>query len=349
MRAGTRMNYKLSPKRWAKLILLVCCTCIFALLAADIRGDYITAGIDAGVYRWMQSFRSGFATGFFKVMTNMVHPVVMLVISISMIHVVRQTKYLLALFGNLALTVFLNLAIKGSFMRVRPPEAMRLVTESGYSFPSGHAMLAASFYGFLLFMLLQTEITAWQKVGGAIGCIGIILLIGMSRIYLGVHYTTDVIGGFLVSTIYLILYTRLLKWYFEAEIPKRETVWFLTNQRLFHSMKHALDGIRAGLVNEPNMMIHFCAAVVVIVFGLTIKLTILEWSICLILCGLVIALELMNTAVEAVVDLVTKDFDKQAKLAKDTAAGAVLVAAIVAAVVGGLIFVPKIILLFQGG
>ncbi|MDO4554105.1 MAG: diacylglycerol kinase family protein [Lachnospiraceae bacterium] len=114
-------------------------------------------------------------------------------------------------------------------------------------------------------------------------------------------------------------------------------------------MKHALDGIRAGLVNEPNMMIHFCAAVVVIVFGLTIKLTILEWSICLILCGLVIALELMNTAVEAVVDLVTKDFDKQAKLAKDTAAGAVLVAAIVAAVVGGLIFVPKIILLFQGG
>lgn len=223
-----------------------------------------------------------------------------------------------------------------------------MVVETGYSFPSGHAMLAASFYGFLIFMLLQTKITPRQKAEGMAVCFLVILLVGCSRIYLGVHYATDVIGGFLASTIYLILYTRLLKWYFEAEIPKRKTVWFLTNQRLLLSVKHAFDGIVDGIQNEPNMVIHYCAVVLVIVFGITLRLSRIEWSICLILCGLVIALELVNTAVEAVVDLVTKEYDEQARLAKDTAAGAVLVAAIVAAVVGGLIFVPKMILLFTG-
>ena len=58
---------------------------------------------------------------------------------------------------QLVLTVLLNLAIKGSFMRVRPPEELRLVMETGYSFPSGHAMVAASFYGFLIFMLFQAS------------------------------------------------------------------------------------------------------------------------------------------------------------------------------------------------
>ena len=341
-------NFYVSLGSAGKIAVLFICMVLFALLAMDIRGNYVTAVWDTKAYELIHHLSSGFATGFFKVMTNMVHPVVMLVISIAMIHVVQQRKYLVALFGNLGLTVFLNLAIKGSFMRVRPPEELRMVVETGYSFPSGHAMLAASFYGFLIFMLLQTKITPRQKAEGMAVCFLVILLVGCSRIYLGVHYATDVIGGFLASTIYLILYTRLLKWYFEAEIPKRKTVWFLTNQRLLLSVKHAFDGIVDGIQNEPNMVIHYCAVVLVIVFGITLRLSRIEWSICLILCGLVIALELVNTAVEAVVDLVTKEYDEQARLAKDTAAGAVLVAAIVAAVVGGLIFVPKMILLFTG-
>ena len=113
------------------------------------------------------------------------------------------------------------------------------------------------------------------------------------------------------------------------------------------SMKHAVDGIVAGLQNEPNMLIHYFAVIFVIVLGITLRLSVTEWSICVILCGLVIALELMNTAVEAVVDLVTDEFEEQAKLAKDTAAGAVLVAAIVAVIVGSVIFLPKILVLFQ--
>ena len=76
--------------------------------------------------------------------------------------------------------------------------------------------------------------------------------------------------------------------------------------------------------------------------GAVLGITPIEWCICLTLFGLVIALELVNTAIESVVDLVTTERKPLAKAAKDTAAGAVLVAAIMAAIVGLIIFVPRI-------
>ena len=72
-----------------------------------------------------------------------------------------------------------------------------------------------------------------------------------------------------------------------------------------------------------------------------LKLSVTEWCICLTLFGLVMALELVNTSIEAVVDLVTEERKPLAKIAKDTAAGAVLIAAIMAAIIGCIIFVPK--------
>ena len=91
------------------------------------------------------------------------------------------------------------------------------------------------------------------------------------------------------------------------------------------------------------MKIHFAASVLVIIAGIVLKLSATEWCICLTLFGLVMALELVNTAVEAVVDLVTEERKPLAKIAKDTAAGAVLLAAIMAAVIGCIIFVPKVL------
>lgn len=89
------------------------------------------------------------------------------------------------------------------------------------------------------------------------------------------------------------------------------------------------------------MKIHVAVTLLVIIAGFVLGLSITEWCICLGLFGLVMALELVNTAVEAVVDLVTAKCHPLAKIAKDTAAGAVLIAAIMAAVIGLLIFVPK--------
>ena len=81
----------------------------------------------------------------------------------------------------------------------------------------------------------------------------------------------------------------------------------------------------------------------VIVAGVTLKINTTEWSVVLILCGLVISLELINTAIENAVDLVTKEYNETAKNAKDIAAGAVLFSAIIAAIIGFIIFLPKII------
>ena len=110
---------------------------------------------------------------------------------------------------------------------------------------------------------------------------------------------------------------------------------------LYRSFGYAFEGIFTCIRNERNMKIHVAVTLFVIIAGFVLGLSITEWCICLGLFGLVMALELVNTAVEAVVDLVTAKRHPLAKIAKDTAAGAVLIAAIMAAVIGLLIFVPK--------
>ena len=112
---------------------------------------------------------------------------------------------------------------------------------------------------------------------------------------------------------------------------------------LYKSFGYAFEGIFTGIRGERNMKIHCFAAVCVIVAGVLFHISVTEWCICLVLFGLILSLELVNTAIEAVVDLVTEDKKPLAKLAKDTAAGAVLIAAVMAAVAGLLIFVPKLV------
>ena len=112
---------------------------------------------------------------------------------------------------------------------------------------------------------------------------------------------------------------------------------------LYKSFGYAFEGIFAGIRGERNMKIHCFAAVCVIVAGGLFHISVTEWCICLVLFGLILSLELVNTAIEAVVDFVTEDKKPLAKLAKDTAAGAVLIAAVMAAMAGLLIFVPKLV------
>lgn len=112
---------------------------------------------------------------------------------------------------------------------------------------------------------------------------------------------------------------------------------------LYKSFGYAFAGIFAVVTKERNMKIHCVAMVCVVIAGFVFHITPVEWCICLTLFGLVMALEMVNTAVEAVVDLVTKERRPLAKLAKDAAAGAVLIASIMAAIAGMIIFIPKLL------
>ena len=110
---------------------------------------------------------------------------------------------------------------------------------------------------------------------------------------------------------------------------------------LYKSFFHAYAGIFACIKNERNMRIHCAFMIAVIMAGIFFEISVLEWVICFMLFAMVESLELVNTAIEATVDLVTEDRKPLAKLAKDAAAGAVLIAAMAAAVIGLIIFIPK--------
>ena len=117
----------------------------------------------------------------------------------------------------------------------------------------------------------------------------------------------------------------------------------LDEKRLKNSFQYAWQGILQAYKGEQNLKIHTFIAILVIVFGFFLKISYTEWLVCLILIGLVLMAEFFNTAVEYVVDLASPSVHPLAKAAKDTASAGVLMMAIISAVIGLVIFVPKII------
>lgn len=123
---------------------------------------------------------------------------------------------------------------------------------------------------------------------------------------------------------------------------------FIVNKKktVFDSFENALNGIKSAFSTEYHMTIHSYFAVAVIICAALFQISYYEWLICFILIGAVFACELINTAIEAVVNMITTENNFYAKVAKDTAAGAVLVMSIASAVIGLIIFVPKFFELF---
>jgi undecaprenol kinase len=105
----------------------------------------------------------------------------------------------------------------------------------------------------------------------------------------------------------------------------------------------AWAGMMAAVKEEAHMRIHIALAVVAVIAAAIFRISKLEWLILLLTIGSVITMELINTAIERVVDLVTADFHPLAKAAKDIAAAAVLIAAVVAVIVGITIFLPYLV------
>lgn len=119
--------------------------------------------------------------------------------------------------------------------------------------------------------------------------------------------------------------------------PKKEC------KKIINSFKYAIEGFISSFKTERNMKIHVLAMICVIILGFVFKLTKTEWFICIIMISLVISAELFNTAIETIVDMISPEKNNKAKLAKDISAAAVLALAIGAAIIGAIIFIPKII------
>ena len=118
-------------------------------------------------------------------------------------------------------------------------------------------------------------------------------------------------------------------------------------KKLINSFKYAFSGIASSFKTERNMKIHVLIMILVIIAGIIFKISALDWIILTIMIALVISAELFNTTFETVVDMITKERNEKAKLAKDIAAGAVLVLAIGSVIIVLIIFINKILEFFK--
>ncbi len=114
-------------------------------------------------------------------------------------------------------------------------------------------------------------------------------------------------------------------------------------KRFVKSFGYSIDGLKYAYKYEQSMLIHVIATIFAIIMGLICHISISEWALIAVAIGIVLAAELINTAIEAVVDLVTLEIHPLAKIAKDCGSAATFVLSIVAAIIGCLVYIPHLI------
>lgn len=143
-----------------------------------------------------------------KGITQLGGAVFLIILATVLLITIRNKKIGLLIWINLGISTLLNQILKHIVQRPRPTE-FRIIDETGYSFPSGHSMVSAAFYGFLIYLIYKNVKNKYLKCVLITILSLLIVLIGTSRIYLGVHYTSDVLAGFLISISYLIIFTTV--------------------------------------------------------------------------------------------------------------------------------------------
>lgn len=192
-----------------KWVIFVIAILIFSLLAYFVlKGK--TGEFDSFIYKIVTFNKTDFISDFYKFITNFASGIMVGIISLVFLIIFKNKRYGGFIFLNVFNIFVLNFVLKLLFMRDRPYELM-IIDEVGYSFPSGHAMAAFGFYGFIIYLLWHFNLAKSAKIIFSVLLGALIILIGVSRIYLGVHYASDVLAGYMVSLAYLILYITCVK------------------------------------------------------------------------------------------------------------------------------------------
>lgn len=198
-------------KEHYKLIVSFIFLLCFIFIAFLIKKNYIS-NFDNFIYHYLSLGISPKLTNIYKIITSLSSAIMVVVVAILMFVLIKNKKYGILSSINLINVVLLNQLLKIIFSRERP-NILMLIDEKGYSFPSGHAMTSTAFYGFIIYLIWKTNIKQDKKILFTVILSSIILLVSISRIYLGVHYASDVIGGICISLVYLIFYINLIKKY----------------------------------------------------------------------------------------------------------------------------------------
>ncbi len=136
--------------------------------------------------------------------------IILLTIFLFVLFIILKKKvYSYIIASSIIISTIFNNVIKIIIRRARPT-VLALVTETSYSFPSGHTMASVTMYGILCYLVIKSNWSKKAKISVSI-LLGLMpILVGLSRIYLGAHFATDIIGGFLVSTILLLIITSYI-------------------------------------------------------------------------------------------------------------------------------------------
>lgn len=196
-------------KKNLKWIVCFCCLLVFIILSILVltKKDIY---LDSFVYNFISKHISNNLTFVVKNLTHISSAIIVILITIIVLIFFKNKKYGVYMGLNLILITFFQIVLKNIFTRNRPID-INLIEESGYSFPSGHSLTAMAFYGFIIYLIYSSKLPKRSK-NIYISLFSILIfIVGISRIYLGVHFFTDVIGAFSFSLFYLIIYINIIK------------------------------------------------------------------------------------------------------------------------------------------
>lgn len=166
--------------------------------------------IDTGIYNLISKIQSVSSTVFMSFMSYLGSATILITLTVLILIFAKNKKGASKIAINLALVFVLSIILKEIFKRERP-SVLRFAEENGYSFPSSHAMVSIGYYGYII-CLVYKYVENKKARNVIVGLIALlILLIGISRIYLGVHYATDIIGAYIIGLVYLYVFIKKMK------------------------------------------------------------------------------------------------------------------------------------------
>ena len=186
---------------------------LFVLLTVMVLMNQMVV-FDDTIYNHLMFFRNDNLDVAFKFLTKLANTSTILVLIIFLSCFLKKKDYYLLLTVILS-TVGMNQLLKHVIRRVRP-DHFRMIVEKGFSFPSGHAMISIALYGYLIYLIYRRVSNKYLKLTLISLLVLLILIIGCSRIYLGVHYPSDVLGGYLLALAILILVIDLYQYHLEG-------------------------------------------------------------------------------------------------------------------------------------
>lgn len=187
-----------------KIIILTISLILFTIITYAIFNDKINT-IDQNIHSYILNLRNDNLTSILIIITNISSAYALIVLSILLLLIMKKKKLPLLISLNLIISFISNQIAKQIFTRPRPI-GINLIEETGYSYPSGHAMISMAYFGFIAYLIYKYVKNKLIKTILINSIFLLIILIGFSRIYLGVHYLSDIIGGFLLSIAYLMLF-----------------------------------------------------------------------------------------------------------------------------------------------